>query len=102
MESFKYQSLARPNLPVNDVYIADDVDDWESAPVGRKVYPTYSELVTSTKDKIGYLNIGPWLYDQATEAKLSGDNVTATQAIDGVKEHGKKVIECLEYSLSYI
>ena len=89
-------------VPFKDVYIADDVDDWESATVIRKVRPTYAQLMTEAKDKAGYMNIGPWLHDEANEGRLSGDDVSPSQEYDDVREHGKKTIECIECSVSYI
>ena len=89
-------------VPFHDVYIADDVDDWEKACVIRKVYPTYSQLMVEAKEKLGYKNIGPWLYGEADEGQLSKDNVSASQEYDQIREHGKKTIECIECSLSYI
>jgi hypothetical protein len=89
-------------VPFNDVFIADDVDDWESACVIRKVYPTYSQLVVDAREKIGYRNVGAWLYDQANDGKLDKESASSSQEFDGIREHGKKTIECIECSLSYI
>ena len=89
-------------VPFVDVFIPDDVDDWEKAPVIRKVRPTYAELVRDSQTKDGYMNIGPWLCDETDGTELDQDAQTAAQAIDSVKEHGKKVIECIECSISYI
>lgn len=89
-------------IPFNDVFVADDVDEWEKATVIRKVYPTYAELVRDAKTKEGYTNIGPWLYEEASDETLSKDRVSKSQAYDGVMEHGKATIECIECTLSYI
>ncbi len=87
-------------IPFEDVFISDDVDDWEKAPVIRKVYPTYSSLMTDAKEKMGYMNVGPWLYEQAYEG--GPDATTASQDYDQIRKNSKKVIECLECSVSYI
>ena len=92
-------------VPWNDVYIPDDLgttEDWDKSIVIRKVYPTYSELVTDAKRKVGYTNVGPWLYEQAGSSQLTKDRVTASQSGESVLEHGKDTIECIECSLSYI
>lgn len=89
-------------IPFHDVFIADDVDNWEKACVIRKVRPTYAELVRDDKTKIGYRNIGPWLYDQKSEGKLDTDSTSASQQYEGIREHGKETIECIECSISYI
>jgi hypothetical protein len=89
-------------IPFHDVFIMDDVDDWEKACVVRKVRPTYSELINDSKNKKGYINVGPWLYDAATRDRLGAEDVSPTQQFEGVAEHGKKTIECIECSLSYI
>jgi len=87
-------------VPFEDVYVADDVDDWEKAPVIRKVYPTYANLMTDAKEKSGYRNIGPWLYDVAFEG--DADATTAAQDYDQIRKNSKKTIECIECSVSYI
>jgi hypothetical protein len=87
--------------PFKDVFIPDDVDDWEKAPVIRKVYPTYAELMRD-KDKDGYMNIGSWLLKEETEKKLSQDQQSPAQELEGAKVSGKEVIECIECSVTYI
>lgn len=89
-------------IPFTDVFIMDDVDDWEKACVIRKVRPTYSELILDSRTKKGYKNIGPWLYDAAMTEGYGAEDVTPTQIYEGVKENGKKTIECIECSLTYI
>ena len=89
-------------IPFNDVFIMDDVDDWEKATVIRKVRPTYSELINDAQSKKGYINIGKWLFDAQDNDQIPANELTSTQAYDGVREHGKKTIECIECSLSYI
>jgi len=88
-------------VPFNDIFIPDDVNDWEKAPVIRKVYPTYADLVNAEQEKKGYRNIGPWLCDQAVE-DIPEDALTAAQIVDDVQKNGKKVIECIECSITYI
>jgi hypothetical protein len=87
-------------VPFEDVFVADDVDNWEQAPVIRKVYPSYSQLMTDAKEKTGYMNIGPWLYD--IEFEGSADTNTASQDYDQIRKNHKRVIECIECSVSYI
>lgn len=91
-------------VPFNDILIPDDVDNWEAAPVIRRIRPTYAELMRDAEKKKGFIkkNIGPWLCDQAGGYDLSDDEQTAAQAIDGVKVHGKKTISCLECYVSYV
>ena len=91
-------------VPFTDILIPDDVDDWESAPVFRRIRPTYSELMRDVENKKGFIkkNIGPWLCDQEGDYTLSGDEQTPAQVIDGVKVHAKKTIPCYECYVSYV
>jgi hypothetical protein len=91
-------------IPFTDILIPDDVDDWEAAPVIRRIRPTYAELLRDAEAKKGFIkkNIGPWLCDQAGSYEISDDNQTPAQAIDGVKVHAKKTIPCFECYVSYI
>ena len=90
-------------VPFNDVFIPDVADHWEKTPVIRKVYPTYAELVQAQESgKPGYMNIGPWLCDEAEGTDIDQDNLTSAQLMDSVKESGKKTIECIECYVSYI
>jgi len=85
----------------NDVYVPDNVDDWEKAPVIRKVYPTYAELQRD-KDKLGYMNIGEWLIKEESDKNLSDGQQSPVQKEAGAKYTGKEIIECIECSVSYI
>lgn len=90
--------------PFKDIFIPDDADDWEKTPVVRRVYPTYAELMQSKAEKkLGYIteNIGPWLVREQTSDKKGEDQQSPGQEIAGV-ELSKKVIKCLECSISYI
>lgn len=91
-------------IPFNDVLIPDDVDDWESAPVLRRIRPTYAEIMRDADQKKGFIkkNIGPWLCDQAGSWDLERDAQSPAQATDGIKLHAKKTVDCLECYVSYI
>jgi hypothetical protein len=91
-------------VPFTDILIPDDVDDWESAPVFRRIRPTYAELMRDAEEKNGFIkkNIGPWLCDQEGDYTLSNDEQSPAQAIDGIKVHAKKTIPCYECYVSYI
>jgi len=91
-------------IPFNDILIPDDVDDWESAPVIRRIRPTYAELIRESKKKKGFIkkNIGPWLCDQEGSFELSEDEQAPAQMLDSIKVHGKKTIPCYECYVSYI
>ena len=89
-------------IPFTDVFIPDNVDDWNKAAVGRKLYPTYAELERDGKSKPGYQNIGKWLIKDEGPPKLRDDEQSPAQEVDGVEVTGKETIECIEFSLSYI
>jgi len=90
-------------IPFTDVYIADDVDDWEQADVIFKYYPTYAELYRK-KGQPGWIddNIGAWLCKETGETSLSKEATAPNQEIDEVKLHGKKVVDCLSCCIRYI
>ena len=81
-----------------DVFTADDVDDWEQADVIRHVNPTYRDLVVASEEKEGYRNIGPWLHTEAGDMEYA----SPVQKAASIKEHGKKVIPCIECSVRYV
>ena len=91
-------------IPFSDILIPDDVDDWESAPVIRRIRPTYVELMRDAEKKDGFIkkNIGPWLCDQEGSYDLSDEEQSPAQALDGVKVHAKKTIPCYECYVSYV
>ncbi len=91
-------------VPFNDVFIADDVEEWEKSPVIRKVYPTYAELMRAPKEKRGYIaeNIDENLLKDKTERKLTEDQQSASQELVDVRVTSKEVIECIECSVTYI
>ena len=91
-------------VPFTDIFTADNVENWERAPVIRKVYPTYEELMRDKEDKAGYIgdNIGKWLIKEESDEKLSEDQQSPAQRIVDVEVAGKKTIECIECSLSYV
>jgi hypothetical protein len=90
-------------VPFSDVYIPDDADDWEKTPVIRKVYPTYAQLRRDEANKSGYMNIGPWLCDQAgEETAMTQEQQSPAQKYDDVQVNGKKTIECIECSITYM
>lgn len=89
-------------VPFHDVYIPDDADDWEKTPVIRKVRPTYAELMRDSEKKDGYMNIGPWLCDESGNTKFDDNQISASQRYDSIKVHGKKTIECIECSVTYM
>jgi hypothetical protein len=91
-------------VPFTDILIPDDVDDWEKAPVIRRIRPTYAELIRDSEKKKGFIrkNIGPWLCDQAGDYNLSQDEQTPVQEIDNIRMHAKKTIPCYECYVSYV
>jgi len=89
-------------IPFEDIYIPDDIDDWEKAPVLRKVYPTYGELLEDQGKKRGYRNIGKWLLKDKGEGNLSKNAQSQDQKISDVAVSTREVIECIECSVRYI
>jgi len=90
-------------VPFTDVFIADDVEDWESALICRKVYPTYAELIKAKEDgKIGYCNIDKWLLNEESTEDLSEEQQSPAQELADVQVKTIATIECIECSLSYI
>lgn len=85
-------------IPFNDIYIKDDEEDWEKADIIRVVRPTYAELKILEEEEDGYFNIGEWLI--AEEAEQMDGN--AAQEAEDVQFTGNKIIECLEYHVSYV
>jgi hypothetical protein len=88
-------------VPITDIYIPDDADDWESTPVLRRVNPTYAELMQKRGDP-GYMNIGTWLAKEQGDKDLADDEQNPQQELDDVLAVGKKTINCLECYISYI
>ena len=89
-------------IPFKDIFIPDDVDDWEKAPVIRKVYPTYSELLDYNETRKGYRNIGDWLLKEKGDATLTEDQQSEDQKRSDVKVSYKEVIDCIECYVRYI
>jgi hypothetical protein len=91
-------------VPFTDILIPDDADDWETAPVIRKVRPTYAELVKDAQEKVGFIqkNIGPWLCDQTGGYDLGNDEQSPSQMLDHIKVHAKKTEPCYEAYVTYI
>uniref|UniRef100_A0A6M3JYR3 Putative structural protein n=1 Tax=viral metagenome TaxID=1070528 RepID=A0A6M3JYR3_9ZZZZ len=91
-------------IPFSDILIPDDIDDWELAPVIRRIRPTYIELMRDAEKKDGFIkkNIGPWLCDQEGSYDLSDEEQSPAQALDGIKVHAKKTIPCYECYVSYV
>ena len=70
----------------DDVYIPDSCDDWEKTDIIRKVRPTYADLKTWEREHAGYRNIDKELLGEEEESE----------------ELNRKVIECLEYHVTYV
>ncbi len=88
--------------PFRDVFIPDNVDNLEKAPVIRKVYPTYAEIQRDSESKQGYMNIGTWLCKEEVTKKLDDDSQSPAQGLEGARVTAKEVIECIECSVRYI
>lgn len=94
-------------VPFTDVFIADDVDDWESATVIRRLRKTYSELMSDSKAKPGFkingkIIVGPWICAERGESTANNDAVTPSQQMDGIKETGVETIDLIEVSINYV
>jgi len=89
-------------VPFKDIFIPDDVDDWEKAPVIRKVYPTYAELKDYKEKRPGYRNIDKWLLKEEGEKTLTEDQQSSDQILSDVQVTSKEVIECIECYVKYI
>ena len=89
-------------IPFKDIFIPDDVDDWEKAPVIRKVYPTYKELQDYKEDRKGYRNIGKWLLKEEGDKTLTEDQQSPDQILSDVQVTSKEVIECIECYVRYV
>ncbi|MCK5023428.1 MAG: hypothetical protein KAS04_04610 [Candidatus Aenigmarchaeota archaeon] len=89
-------------IPFKDIFIPDDVDDWEKAPVIRKVYPTYAELKDYEKTRKGYRNIDKELLKDEGERTLTEDQQSEDQKINDILVTSKEVIECIECYVRYI
>ena len=89
-------------VPFNDIFIPDNVDDWEKAPVLRKVYPTYAELMDYKESRKGYRNIGKWLLKDEGEKILTEEQQSEDQAYSDVQVTSKEVIDCIECYVRYI
>lgn len=88
-------------IPFTDIYVSDDVEDWETADVLVKKRPTYADLMRS-KDKSGYMNIGPWLIKDQDAPEVTERNPDPIMNIDNARRASKETIECLECYVSYI
>lgn len=94
-------------VPFKDVYVADNVDEWEKAPVFRKIRKKYSELMEDVKTKPGFkINgktvIGPWVCDFKGDETADKDEMSPDQEMDNVKETGNETIELIEASIDYV
>ena len=89
-------------IPFEDIFIPDDAEDWEKAPIIRKVYPTYSDLLNYQETRKGYRNIGKWLLKEKGENKLAEDQQSEDQKLSDVQVTSKEVIECIECYVRYI
>jgi len=89
-------------VPFKDIFIPDDVDDWEKAPVLRKVYPTYAELKDYEENRKGYINIGKWLLKEEGDKTLTEEQQSEDQIFSDVQVTSKEVIECIECYVRYI
>ena len=83
----------------NDIYIADDADDWEKADVIRAVRYTYGDLQRQ-KDKPGWMNIGPELLGEVNEG-YELEERSPSQEVSDVNVTGTETIECLECVVRY-
>uniref|UniRef100_A0A6M3IJD1 Putative structural protein n=1 Tax=viral metagenome TaxID=1070528 RepID=A0A6M3IJD1_9ZZZZ len=90
-------------IPFTDMYIPDNVDEWEDCEFCRIVRMTYAEIMRD-REGSGYIseNIGPWLAKEAGEKEISDDDQTITQAQGNVKVTPKKMINFIEAHVSYI
>ncbi len=85
----------------NDVYVDDDVVDWESADIIRVVRPTFGDLMRD-KDYPGYLNIGKWLVSDEVEPKeMEEEDKPISGSAENVEVGAEEVIECLECTVNY-
>jgi len=84
----------------NDIFVPDQIIDWEKTDIIRRVRPTYGELMR-VKDNSGYMNIGPWLINESVD-ELDEDAQSPTQELINARVTGKETIECLECHLSYV
>ena len=89
-------------IPFKDVFIPDVCDEWEKAPVIKKIYPTYADLKNMSKDTKGWMNVGPWLCNYEGEETLDQDQKSAVQEKEGVEVTSKSTIECIVCSVNYI
>lgn len=96
-------------LALSDVYVADDVEDWEKAPIIIEKRPSYGDLMRWKEDPkaIGYINknIGPWLCKEKVGTEtMTEDEQSPSQVVAGVEVSGnlKESILCIECCLSYV
>lgn len=96
-------------LKLSDVFMPDDVDDdnYEDAPLLRRVCLTYAELMRDSQDPAqkGWVteNITSKLLGHESEdEKLGDDSQSPAQATADVEVVGKKTIECIECYVSYM
>jgi hypothetical protein len=94
-------------IPFKDVFIADNVDDWEKATVIRKIRKSYSELMEDVATKPGFkINgktvIGPWICEFKGSEQAGRDEQSPDQEKDDVKETGIETIELIEVSIDYV
>lgn len=97
----EYEGVETSFIPFTDVYVSDDVEDWEKADVLVKKRPTYAELMRN-KDKAGYMNVGPWLIKDQISPTPNQPDTDPMMAIDDARRASKETIECLECYVSYV
>ena len=97
------------HLKLSDVFMPDDIDDdnYESAPIFRKVQYTYAELMRDSADPAqkGWQKqaITPKLIGEETEdERMAAENLSPAQTVEEVAVSGKKTIECIEGYVSYM
>jgi hypothetical protein len=87
-----------------DVFTPDptEIDDWEKTDVIQVVRPTYGELMQN-KDRPGYMNIGPWLLKEESDAgEKSEEEMSPQEQVMDSRVRANETIECLQCVVYYV
>lgn len=81
----------------NDIFIEDNIEDWEKADIIRIVRPTYGELKLLQQDDDTYINIDEELLKEE-DIQVEGN---PSQEINNI-QFNNEIIECYEYHVNYV
>ena len=90
-------------IPIDHVFIPDNLEDWEEGPILRKIWPTYKELKHKSKNEIGWIekNINDDLFaEEGKEEQTTQEKIVGAESMEE-DEKLKVKIECIEAHIDW-